>query len=408
MLRFVRSVIAVVAFSALLYSQDSSTALRGLRSLIARGQDPRMSRVILTPQSFEKQQPQRHLLEQRVVSSREILWEGGKVFVTSNIPLHPNPNTSQSELSIAVPPFNSEVIFAGANTLHLNGILRSQGWYFSNDDGEHWKGGDTIPTHTNFNLFMADPSVTLGADSTLFYNSIRYNGTDTGEVVVAKSTDKGETWRDAVVPNVSINVDKNFLTIDNSPASPFRNYLYTAYTDFLDEEFTSPVKFSRSTDYGESFSSPVVISEYVGVIFAQGVNLSVGPNGELYAAWSGYDNWPPPVQTRLGFNVSTTGGATWQGARTIRTVNDVRGMLRKGNDSIRVNSFPSMAVDRSGGPRSGWIYIVYAERSPQRPDIYLIRSSDGGWSWSAPRKIVYAQGDRWSPWMTVDPQTGAL
>jgi hypothetical protein len=408
MLRFVRSVIVVVAFSSLLYGQDSSTVLRGLHSLIAKGLDPRMSRVFFPPLSFDRQQPAVRLPAREVISSREVQLKSGKALVTSNIPLHPNPITSQSEISIAVHPFNPEVVFVGANTLHINGMLRSQGWYISNTGGDYWSGGDTIPTHTNFNLFMADPSVAIGTDSTLFYNSIRYNGTDTGDVVVAKSTDKGETWGDAVVPNVSINVDKNFFTIDNIPASPFRNYLYSAFTDFLDEEFTSPVKFSRSTDYGESFSSPVVISDYIGLIFAQGVNLSVGPNGELYAAWSGYDNWPPPVQSRLGFNASTDGGATWQGARTVRTVSDVRGMLRKGNDSIRVNSFPSIAVDRSPGPRSGWIYIVYAERSPQRPDVYLIRSSDGGWSWSAPQRIVNLSGDRWLPWMTVDQLTGAL
>lgn len=408
MLRSVRSMIAVVTFSSLLYGQDSATTLLGLRELIAKGVDPRMSRVFLKPQSFDGQLPARRVLERTVVASREIQWKGGKALVTSNIPLHPNPFTSQSELSVALHPMNSAMIFVGANTLHLNGILRSQGWYYSNDSGRQWGGGDTIPTHTNFNLFMADPSVAIGLDSTLFFNSIRYNGTDTGDVVVAKSTDRGTTWTEVVIPNNNIGEDKNYLTIDNNPMSPFHDYLYTAFTDFVDEEYTSPVKFSRSTDYGESFSSPVVISDYIGLLFAQGVNLATGPNGELYAAWSGYDNWPPPVQTKLGFNVSTNGGATWQGARIVRTVNDVRGMLRKGNDSIRVSSFPSMAVDNSPGPRNGWLYIVYAERSPQRPDIYLIRSSDGGRTWSSPQRIVNGRGDRWSPWITVDRQTGAL
>ena len=65
------------------------------------------------------------------------------------------------------------------------------------------------------------------------------------------------------------------------------------------------------------------------------------------------------------------GGATWQTATMIRSVQDLRGMLPKGPDSVRVSSFPSMAVDRGEGSRRGWIYIVYPEKTVTRPDIFL-------------------------------------
>ena len=73
-----------------------------------------------------------------------------------------------------------------------------------------------------------------------------------------------------------------------------------------------------------------------------------------------------------------------------------------------------MAVDRSTGPKRGWIYIVWAEKDVSRPDstpdIMLIRSTDGGVSWSASRKVNQDNSgkDQWSPWIAVDPANGSL
>ncbi len=50
----------------------------------------------------------------------------------------------------------------------------------------------------------------------------------------------------------------------------------------------------------------------------------------------------------------------------------------------RVNSFPSMAVDISGGPNNGNIYIVWANvgvpgvNTGSDIDVYMIRSTDEG------------------------------
>jgi len=388
-------------------NQDKQTRSSGLDSLISLGQDPRISRkipegkvpqVISVPTIREVKVP---------TEPRRVRLQNREAVIFPNIQMHPSSTTTQSEMSIWTHPINPDVALAGSNAVHTSVSVGSQGWYYTTDGGTSWSGGDTLPTHSNLSLFMADPAVGIDLDGNLFFNALLF-GSGSRDVIIARSTNNGVSWTETSVPSPSIDEDKNHLAVDINPGSPFENNLYTAYTDFA--PFPSPVMFSRSTNRGVSFTSPVPINGSIGSQFAQGINLAVGPNGELNAAWSGYDSWPPPLTTRLGFNKSTDGGVTWGVAKSLTNVNDLRGTLNKGGNFIRVSSFPSMAVDRSTGPRQGWIYIVYPAKNPSIPDIFLVRSTDGGTSWSSPVKVNQdnSGNDQWYPWITVDPTTGVL
>jgi hypothetical protein len=52
---------------------------------------------------------------------------------------------------------------------------------------------------------------------------------------------------------------------------------------------------------------------------------------------------------------------------------------------------PKLAIDRSGGPRNGWIYIVTTQKNlapaGTDPDIVLRYSTDDGVTWSAPTRV---------------------
>ncbi len=93
----------------------------------------------------------------------------------------------------------------------------------------------------------------------------------------------------------------------------------------------------------------------------------------------------------------------------------IRGYLSS-KSGIRVSSFPSMAVDRSGGDYNGYIYITWPQRgvSPagSDPDIVLIRSTNGGANWSTPIRVnndpINNGKDQYYPWCTVDQATGQL
>jgi hypothetical protein len=86
--------------------------------------------------------------------------------------------------------------------------------------------------------------------------------------------------------------------------------------------------------------------------------------------------------------------------------------------NMRVNSFPSMAVDVSGGPYNGYIYVVWPNlgtpgtNTGTNVSVYMIRSTNGGVSWSTPIKVNQGSfiNDKaaFFPWITCDPVTGKL
>src|SRR5690606_27610583 len=150
---------------------------------------------------------------------------------------------------------------------------------------------------------------------------------------------------------------------------------------------------------------------------AQGCNVQTGPNGEVYVTFAIYDGWPGG-EDAIGFAKSTDGGATWTKTRIYSAVDfGIRGYLKPPAPlEIRVSSFPSMAVDRSGGTNNGYIYITWPQRTVAPagtdPDIVLIRSTDNGATWSTPVRVnddaLNNGKDQYYPWCTVDQSSGRL
>jgi len=80
-------------------------------------------------------------------------------------------------------------------------------------------------------------------------------------------------------------------------------------------------------------------------------------------------------------------------------------------------------VDRSEGPRKGWVYAAWTDRngtaadpdcagvaSASNANVYYSRSSDGGTTWSPPAVVHTnpANTDQFNQWMDVDPSDGAV
>src|SRR5262249_41125039 len=80
--------------------------------------------------------------------------------------------------------------------------------------------------------------------------------------------------------------------------------------------------------------------------------------------------------------------------------------------SFRANSFPAMDVDGSSGPNRGNIYIVWADLRNTDADVFLIRSTNGGTSWSTAKRInddpVHNGKDQVFPAVAVDATTGEV
>ena len=76
------------------------------------------------------------------------------------------------------------------------------------------------------------------------------------------------------------------------------------------------------------------------------------------------------------------------------------------NGNFRVNFFPTMAIDRSGGIGNGNVYIAWNDGGSGDADISFTRSTNGGGVWSAPIRVnddgVSNGRDQFFPWLTVD------
>lgn len=101
-------------------------------------------------------------------------------------------------------------------------------------------------------------------------------------------------------------LDKQLMTVDNHPGSPFQDRVYVSWTSF-DVDGTAYIYEASSKDYGEHFSAPVLVSQTSPLCAydysAVGVTPSHGPcdenqfsqpftgaDGALYVAWANFNN----------------------------------------------------------------------------------------------------------------------
>ncbi len=319
-------------------------------------------------------------------------------------------NSTQSENSVFVDPQNNQVAINSNNSTPnpVTGIYGANS-IESFDGGLSWDGSVEGAGGSN----SGDPVALIGLDGAYYIGAI----SNPGGQQISKSTDQGATYTVyTVAPNPGELADKNHMWIDNSPTSPFSNNIYNAWTAFGGSA-NNDIELSRSINGGVNWSSPVNVSSAVNAgSHCQGVNINSGPNGEVYAIWAVYDGWPTD-ESAIGMARSFDGGATFEPAT--RIITNIRGIRNSGvNKNMRNNSFPSMAVDISGGENNGVIYVTWANvgvpgiNSGNDVDIYMSRSEDLGVTWSTPVRVNQDPSGigskHYFPWITCDPENGIL
>jgi len=331
-----------------------------------------------------------------------------------DVPVTELTNVTESENSIFVNPADNEFLLNSNNSTSWNGgsvgTLYGANSFMSDDAGLTWYGSEQGAGGPN----SGDPAAAINLDGSRMY--VNYISNNYGQGV-AHSTDGGNSWTHIqAAPNPGSLADKNHMWIDNSLSSSYEGNLYVAWTAFggsNDED----IEFVKSIDGGENWSSKVNISSAVSAgSHNQGVNIQTGPNGDVYACWAIYDSWPSD-ETAIGFAKSTDGGATFEPAT--RIISNIRGIRTSETSKyMRVNSFPVMAVDISGGQFNGNMYIVWSNigvpgiNTGNDIDVYIILSENQGATWSTPVKVNQdpsGQGkEHYFPWITCDPETGIL
>ena len=348
--------------------------------------------------------------------------------VRVSLAIDPDPH---DETSIAVSAIDPQVI-VGASKGILGGSsglgATRVSYYYSSDGGNTW-GTGLLQLDTPQKVFSraSDPSVVADADGNFYLCALMLDNSsfDNG-VYVFKSTDRGRTFSQPVPaflnlanptnPKLS---DKCYITIDTSPSSPFKNTVYAVWSVNDVDDMGVPrglIQISRRRPGDAAFSEPKTLSHNGDM---RGPSVATGPNGEVYIAWEGIGS--PKV---LLFNASTDGGVTFLpndvAPSTDYNIHNYIGSLSEPRADIhisgvpRMNSFPVIAVDRSGGPNRGTVYVAWAESTNHfDSDIFVQRMTppNGGRPEISPPVKVNNDGfgvDQFFPWLSVDSNNGSV
>lgn len=263
------------------------------------------------------------------------------------------------------------------------------GYGVSRDGGASWQSNLVDVPNSDF---LWDPSVTAdpGGNFYLFFG-VDYlpPGTTYGGLIM-KSTDGGRTFSAPV--DIGPWYDKPYLAAD-----PETGALYIAGNG-VDSQ-GGGVFFSKSVDGGATFTPLLRITSPRGggVVNAP----AVGPGGEIYLSWPRSFSGN---RYRIEFTRSLDGGATWLG--TPVTIATFRGATYNLTGNIVAYHFATTAVDRSGGPHRGRVYVVWMDARLGSNDVFLARSDDRGSTWTAPQRVnddsPASGADQFLPWVNVD------
>jgi len=135
----------------------------------------------------------------------------------------------------------------------------------------------------------------------------------------------------------------------------------------------------------------------------EGAVPDVGPDGQIYVAWA--------FNEYIIFDKSYDKGETWLKEDII--VADQPGGWNINIPGLsRTNGMPITRVDRTNGPNRGTIYINWSDQrnGENDTDIWLIKSTDEGQTWSKPIRVNDdAPGkQQFLSWMDIDQSTGYI
>ncbi len=263
--------------------------------------------------------------------------------------------------------------------------FREAGWAFSADGGVTW----AFPGVLQEGVFRSDPVLAADADGRFYYYSLISDQTDSILCDMFVSDNRGESWTG---PIPAFGGDKAWIAVDTTHGSG-RGNVYASWST-AGNEYEDRV-FTRSFDGGLTFTFPVPL-----VPAPMWGTVAVGPEGEVYVVGNeafdldrfvlqrSFDAWDPAVPTpTFEWFPFDLGGGQRAGDAIVGADPNPVGLLGQ----IWV------AVDHSDSPSRGTLYVV-ASVDPDGPDpldVHVIRSTDGGETWTPPKPIHSDDRNAW-------------
>lgn len=303
------------------------------------------------------------------------------------------------EPGICIDPKNPAFLVAAAN-INM--------FFYSSDTGRTWTKGNLSSSYG----VWGDPCVITDTSGAFYFfhlsNPLQGNWID--RIVCQKSVDHGVTWNNGSFTflNGTKEQDKEWAVVDRR-----NNNIYVTWTQFdsygsgLSSD-SSLILFARSEDAGITWNTVRRISRQGGDCIdsdntVEGAVPAVGPNGEVYVAWSG----PAGIM----FDRSTDMGETWL-ENDIFIADQPSGWDYNVPGIYRCNGLPVTACDTSNSPYRGTIYVNWTDQrnGEDDTDVWLSESTDGGNTWSQPVRVNddNTATHQFFTWMTIDQTNGYL
>jgi hypothetical protein len=260
-----------------------------------------------------------------------------------------------NEDPIVANPINPRQLLTGGNDYNCGSL---QGFYTTGDGGKTWSHTclGTLAGHSG----VGDPGVGYDLNGTAYITGID-EGSNNVIVFETSTNNGQSWSSPAIAVSATFSgglTDKDWLQVDTNLSSPFKNSLYISVTQFDASETHTQISVTHSNDGGSSWNTVLVDTAQAAPIYDQFSDLAVGKDGAVYVTWIRCNASAGDCggsATSMMFSKSTDGGNTWSSPVTMATVMlapDRCGCAFYGNlpnTSERVSNIPAVDVDNSNG-----------------------------------------------------------
>ncbi|MFW9831361.1 MAG: sialidase family protein [Candidatus Thorarchaeota archaeon] len=299
----------------------------------------------------------------RVLAQNNSLEFGTNIRVTDGT----SPYTDQVEPTLAILS-DGRILVGWKEAESHDGPGRRVGFAYSTDGGRTYTP-NILMTRLSSNNFQSDPWLVADANDNAYFvwiefNDIAVNNPPEG-VGVAKTIDGGESWTPPVnaadTPEFD---DKETACVDSE------GNLYIVWDHFTlnqNYEITDyDLRFTNSTDGGASFS-PTIIPAVPAIPY-----IHCSSNDTLFITYINGTTEEAP-NNQIFLTKSSDRGLSWSPSVLINPFYDLVDLITVVNTDSQQN-----------------VYVAYSAGSsidPNYREIYVIKSTDGGLTWSTPVQV---------------------